>query len=61
LSVNPGEKIGEFRMGSAIVLVNKLKNISLKEFFKKIFEAPKNINFCIEAGQKLKYGQKLLI
>ena len=39
-----GQKLGTFQMGSSIVL---------------IFEAPQEFDFCVEPGNKVKYGQPL--
>lgn len=44
LNWHKGEEIGEFRMGSTIVL---------------LFEAPGNFQFSISPGQKIKVGESV--
>lgn len=44
LSIKKGERIGNFNLGSSVVLV---------------FEAPDNFEFRVETGQVLKSGQSL--
>lgn len=55
----PGEKVGEFRLGSTIVLVCPL--FKCIYFLLKIFEAPESLEFCIEAGDRVRYGQSLTL
>ncbi|XP_066116197.1 phosphatidylserine decarboxylase proenzyme, mitochondrial isoform X2 [Saccopteryx bilineata] len=44
IPMRKGERLGEFNLGSTIVL---------------IFEAPKDFNFKLEAGQKIRFGEAL--
>ncbi|KAK3581914.1 hypothetical protein CHS0354_005521 [Potamilus streckersoni] len=44
ISFKKGDMIGEFNLGSTIVL---------------IFEAPKDFRFCVTANQKIKFGQPI--
>lgn len=44
VSISKGEMIGEFNLGSTVVL---------------LFEAPANFQFSIESGRKVKFGEPL--
>lgn len=44
IPMRKGEHLGEFNLGSTIVL---------------IFEAPKDFNFKLQAGQKIRFGEAL--
>lgn len=44
IPMRKGEHLGEFNLGSTIVL---------------IFEAPKDFNFSLQAGQKIRFGEAL--
>ena len=44
IPIQKGDMFGEFNLGSTIVL---------------IFEAPRNFQFKVQAGQKVLYGQPL--
>ncbi|XP_006818889.1 phosphatidylserine decarboxylase proenzyme, mitochondrial-like [Saccoglossus kowalevskii] len=44
ISMRKGENLGEFNLGSTIVL---------------IFEAPKDFEFDIQPGQSIRFGEKL--
>jgi len=46
IRLNKGDEMGEFRLGSSIVL---------------LFEAPPDFQFSIGDGQKVKYGEALAV
>ena len=61
-SFTKDSKVGEFRLGSTIVLVSALNYILILLLFKfQIFEAPEHIKFAIRAGDKLRYGQSMIV
>ena len=54
-----GDRVGEFRLGSTIVLVNFPVNES--KHLLQVFQAPPTIKFAIKAGDPLRYGQSLVV
>ncbi|MCP9259227.1 Phosphatidylserine decarboxylase proenzyme, mitochondrial [Dirofilaria immitis] len=57
----PGDKVGEFRLGSTIVLFMYYQATDSFAMDCLIFEAPPTIQFAVNAGDNLRYGQSLII
>ena len=59
-----GEHIGEFRLGSTVVLVSRVHKSAVilsRPSYLQIFEGPPSISFTVAAGDQVQYGQSLIL
>lgn len=56
-SFQAGDKVGEFRLGSTVVLVGP----QITTQGSQIFEGRASATFAVKAGDRVKFGQSLLL